>query len=212
MTHPQLDRLVDVMHALRSGCPWDAEQTHRSLVGHLVEEALEVVEAIEVDDDEALTEELGDLLLQVMFHSEIAAEQGRFDIEDVARRIADKLVARHPYVFAGGDVPDDMMGAWEAAKRVEKGRTSSLEGIPEQLSALTRTNKVVSRARWHKVDVELPDDPVTAADIGEQMVALVARAQASGIDPEQATRDALRALEARIRASEAANRAAPGPT
>ena len=98
----ELYRLAEVMHRLRTGCPWDASQTHSSLVGYLVEETLEVVEAIEAGTDADLAEELGDLLLQVFFHSEIAAETGRFSVEDVAGRIADKLVARHPYVFADG--------------------------------------------------------------------------------------------------------------
>ncbi len=203
MTHPELERLVGVMHALRTGCPWDAEQTHRSLVAYLVEETLEVVEAIEAGSDDALREELGDLLLQVLFHSEIAAEQGRFDVEDVARQIADKLIARHPYVFGDAHVPDDLMTAWEATKRAEKGRTSALEGIPDQLSALTRTAKVVSRARSHKVAVDLAAEPVTPEELGDQFVALVSRAQACGIDPEQAARDALRTLEARILTAEA---------
>ncbi len=203
VTNPQLARLSRVMHALRTGCPWDAEQTHRSLVHHLVEESLEVIEAIEAGDDDALREELGDLLLQVMFHSEIAAEQGRFDIEDVASEICDKLVSRHPYVFDGEDVPGDMMGAWEARKKAEKGRSSSLEGIPELLSALTRANKVIARARWHKVDVTFPAAEITASQVGEQIVALVARAQASGVDPEQAVRDTLRSVETRIRDAEA---------
>lgn len=190
------------MHALRTGCPWDAEQTHRSLVHHLVEEALEVIEVIEAGDDDALCEELGDLLLQVMFHAEIAAEQGRFDIEDVARRISDKLISRHPYVFADEDVPADLMGAWEARKKAEKGRSSALEGIPDRLSALTRATKVISRARWHKVDVEFPATEITAPEVGAQIIALVARAQASGIDPEQAVRDALRTVETSIRDAE----------
>jgi XTP/dITP diphosphohydrolase len=202
VTHPQLDRLIGIMSELRSGCPWDAEQTHRSLVAYLVEETLEVVEAIEVGDDDALSEELGDLLLQVVFHAQIAAEQARFDIEDVARRIGDKLVARHPYVFSDADVPVDMMQSWEAAKRAEKGRTSALDGIPDRLSALTRMTKVVSRARWHNVDIDAPDHVITATEVGEQMLSLVARAQASGIDAEQAARDALRNLEARVRAAE----------
>ncbi len=117
-TQPELDRLVAVMHRLRTGCPWDAEQTHTSLVRYLVEETLEVVEAIEAGDDAELTEELGDLLLQVVFHAEIASETGRFDIEGVARRISDKLVARHPYVFTDADVPTDLVGSWERAKAV----------------------------------------------------------------------------------------------
>jgi XTP/dITP diphosphohydrolase len=148
----ELERLVAVMHRLRSGCPWDAEQTHASLVRYLVEETLEVVEAIEAGDDAHLTEELGDLLLQVVFHAEIAAETGRFDIEDVARRIADKLVARHPYVFSDAEVPDDLIGSWERAKATEKSRASALEGIPEQLSALTRAHKVLVRARSHGLE------------------------------------------------------------
>ena len=106
MAHPEVERLIDVMTALRVGCPWDAEQTHRSLVTYLVEEAAEVVEAIETGSDDHLVEELGDLLLQVVFHAEIARQDGRFSIEDVARGIADKLVARHPYVFGDGDVPE----------------------------------------------------------------------------------------------------------
>lgn len=204
MTGSELGRLVGVMHALRMGCPWDAEQTHRSLVAYLVEETLEVVEAIEAGDDESLREELGDLLLQVLFHSEIAAEQGRFTIEDVAGQIADKLLARHPYVFADADVPDDLMSAWEATKRAEKGRTSALDGIPDRLSAVTRLAKVVARSRFHHVALELPETPISAEELGQQFVSLVARAQASGIDPEQAARDAMRHLEAQIVESEAA--------
>jgi XTP/dITP diphosphohydrolase len=198
----QLDRLVAVMHALRRGCPWDAEQTHRSIVGHLIEETLEVVEAIEAGDDEALREELGDLLLQVMFHSEIAAETGRFDVFDVARGIGDKLISRHPYVFTDAEVPDDVLGAWEARKRAEKGRTSALEGIPERLSAVTRADKVIGRARRHNVPVGLSSEPVTSEQAGRQIVELVARAQASGVDAEQAVRDALRELETSIRQAE----------
>ncbi len=119
MPHAEVERLIDVMTALRTGCPWDAEQTHRSLVTYLVEEAAEVGEACETGAVDHLVEVLGDLLLQVVFHAEIARTEGRFDIDDVARGIADKLVARHPYVFGNGDVPDDLMGSWEARKRAE---------------------------------------------------------------------------------------------
>ncbi len=201
----ELERLVAVMHRLRSGCPWDAEQTHLSLVRYLVEETLEVVEAIEAGDDRHLSEELGDLLLQVVFHAEIAAEEGRFDIEDVARRIADKLRARHPYVFADAEVPADLVGSWERAKAVEKARESALEGIPERLSALTRAHKVLVRARSHGLDadalgVPVPDDSVD--DVGTEFLRLVARAESLGLDPEQEARRALRALESRVRAAE----------
>nr|WP_105187754.1 MazG family protein [Micropruina glycogenica] len=183
------------MHRLRRECPWDAEQTHESLVGYLVEETLEVVEAIEQGSDDALAEELGDLLLQVVFHAEIAAQQSRFTLDDVARGIADKLIARHPYVFADADVPDDLLASWEQRKRAEKGRTSALDGIPDRMSALTRAGKVLARAGSHGVPVSTD---ASAADIGERMLALVVEANDQGIDAEQATRAAVRRLEQRI--------------
>jgi len=193
------------MARLRHECPWDAQQTHRSLVQYLVEEAAETIEAIEVGNQDHLREELGDLLLQVIFHAEIASEQAQgFTVEDVAHGIADKLVSRHPYVFATADLPADLHYTWEQRKAAEKGRTSALQGIPDQLSALTRANKIISRARSQRVAVALPDDLTTAEHVGNQILALAARAQAAGIDPEQALRDAVRGLESRIRTAEAA--------
>lgn len=200
----QLHRLVKVMERLRRECPWDAEQTHRSLATYLVEETGEVLDAIETGDDTDLVEELGDLLLQVVFHAEIAAQQGRFALDDVARGIADKLVHRHPYVFTDAAVPDDLMGSWEARKRAEKGRNSSLDGIAQNLSSLARATKVVSRARNHGVAVDLASEPITADAVGAQILELVQRAQASGVDADQATRDALRALEGCVLDAEAA--------
>ena len=193
----RFEDLLEIMRRLRApgGCPWDAEQTHESLVGYLIEESLEVVEAIEDGSDAALVEELGDLLLQVVFHAEIAAQQGRFTIDDVARGIADKLIARHPYVFADADVPDDLLASWEQRKRAEKGRTSALDGIPDRMSALTRAGKVLARAGSHGVPVSTD---ASAADIGERMLALVVEANDQGIDAEQATRAAVRRLEQRI--------------
>jgi XTP/dITP diphosphohydrolase len=202
---PELERLVDVMARLRRECPWDAQQTHRSLVQYLVEEAAETVEAIEVGDQDHLREELGDLLLQVIFHAEIASEQAEgFTVEDIAQGIADKLISRHPYVFATAAVPADLHYTWEQRKAVEKGRTSALQGIPDQLSALARANKIISRARSRRVALALPDDPTTAEEVGIQILALAARAQASGIDPEQALRDVVRGLESQIHTAEAA--------
>ncbi|GAB3699432.1 hypothetical protein GCM10028815_04900 [Mariniluteicoccus flavus] len=198
----ELDRFVGVMRRLRVECPWDAEQTHRSLVHYLVEETCEVVDAVESGDDTDLREELGDLLLQVVFHATIAEQEGRFTLDDVARGVADKLIDRHPYVFGDGEVPDDLNATWEARKRAEKGRTSSLDGIPVRLSALARANKVVSRARSHAVPLDLPEESVTAEEVGRDALALVARAQASGVDPEQAVRDALRGLEDCVREAE----------
>jgi XTP/dITP diphosphohydrolase len=202
---PELERLVSVMARLRKECPWDAQQTHRSLVQYLIEETAETVEAIEVGDQDHLREELGDLLLQVIFHAGIASEQERgFTVEDVARGIADKLVSRHPYVFATAEIPIDLHYTWEQRKAAEKGRTSALQGIPEQLSALARANKVIGKARSRRVEVVLPDEPTTAEEAGAQILTLAARAQACGIDPEQALRDAVRVLEAQVRHAESA--------
>ncbi len=198
----ELARLVAVMHALRQGCPWDAKQTHESLVHYLVEESAEVVDAIETGTDLDVCEELGDLLLQVMFHAEIAAERDAFTIDDVARGISDKLVARHPYVFGDGDVPADLNESWEKRKRVEKGRTSSLDGIAVSLPALARAAKVVSRARTHGVPLDLAIEPINADELGAALLTLVSRAQRSGLDPEQVCRSALRALEDEVRAAE----------
>ena len=192
------------MARLRQECPWDAQQTHRSLVQYLIEETAETVEAIEVTDQDHLCEELGDLLLQVIFHAQIASEQtSGFTVEDVARGIADKLVSRHPYVFATAEVPSDLHYTWEQRKAAEKGRTSALQGIPDQLSALARANKIISRVRSRRVGVTLPDEPVSAEEVGGQLLALAARAHNAGIDPDQALRDALRDLEARVRDAEA---------
>lgn len=204
---PEVERLIAVMHRLRQECPWDAQQTHRSLVQYLVEESLEVVEAIEAGDDTDLREELGDLLLQVVFHSELAGERtGGFGINEVAAGIADKLIRRHPYVFASEQTPQDLLGSWEQRKKAEKGRTSALEGIPEQMSALARANKVIARSRSHQIQLDLPTVPIAADTLGSELLALAARAQASGLDPEQAMRDAVRGLEADIRDLESSAR------
>ena len=203
MPLPELERLVSVMARLRQECPWDAQQTHRSLVQYLIEETAETVEAIEVGEQDHLREELGDLLLQVIFHAEIASEQERgFTVEDVARGIADKLISRHPYVFATAEIPNDLHYTWEQRKAAEKGRTSALQGIPEQLSALARANKVIGKVRSRRVEVVLPDEPTTAEEAGAQILTLAARAQACVIDPEQALRDAVRDLEAQVRHAE----------
>lgn len=202
MTCSELERLRDVMAALRLRCPWDATQTHASLLTHLIEETCEVVDAVETGDDDELCEELGDLLLQVYFHARIAEDEGRFDLDDVARGISDKLVRRHPHVFGDADAPDDIRDAWESNKRIEKGRTSALQGIAESMSSVARAQKVISRTRSHAVPVDLPVEPVTAATVGEQVLQLISRAQASGVDADAAIRAALRGLEDRITAAE----------
>lgn len=195
-----VERLAEVMARLRRECPWDAEQTHRSLVTYLVEETAEVVDAIEAGDTADLREELGDLLLQVVFHCQIEHEAGGFGLDEVADDITDKLVRRHPYVFADAAVPDDLLGSWEARKRAEKGRTSALDGIPNSLDTLARAHKVVSRAAQH--GVQTPEPAPASDDIGQQILALVAQAQQQGADADQLTRDALRALESSIRDAE----------
>jgi XTP/dITP diphosphohydrolase len=193
------------MARLRQECPWDAQQTHRSLVQYLIEETAETIEAIEVADQDHLREELGDLLLQVIFHAEIASEQtAGFTVEDVARGIADKLISRHPYVFATAEVPSDLLYTWEQRKAVEKGRTSALQGIPDQISALARANKIISRVRSRHIEIALPQESTTAEEVGAQLLAVVARAQAAGIDPDQALRDAVRLLETQVRDAESA--------
>lgn len=202
MAGEQLIRLREVMARLRVECPWDREQTHQSLLTHLVEEACEVVDAVEQGTDADLLEELGDLLLQVYFHARIAQDEGRFTIDDVAQGIADKLIRRHPHVFSDGEVPEDLRGVWERRKRQEKGRTSSLDGIAQAMSSLARTQKVIARARSHEVPIEFPDEPVTADEVGERIQVLIARAQASGVDADAAVRAALRGLEERIRQAE----------
>ena len=201
----ELSRLITVMHTLRAQCPWDAEQTHLSLATYLIEETAEVVEAVEAGSDEQMLEEFGDLLLQIFFHAEIASERGAFTLAQIAQAVADKLIARHPHIYADQALPADLWGAWEKRKRAEKQRQSALDGIPEPLSALTRANKVVNRIRTHEVGVDLPTTPITAQETGQALLAIVARAQAHQIDPEQALRGAVRELEVIARRAEKAD-------
>jgi XTP/dITP diphosphohydrolase len=188
--------LVAVMDRLRSpgGCPWDREQTHRSLATYLIEEAYETLEAIETDPDH-LREELGDLLLQVVFHARIAEEQQEdaYSIDDVAAGIVAKLIRRHPHVFGDADAPTaaHVESRWDELKSAEKGRSSALEGIPAALPALALAAKSISRATRAGVAPELPDvDP--ALPVGELLLAVAARAHREGADAEQELREAVR--------------------
>src|SRR5256714_12359357 len=151
-----INELLKVMARLRSpkGCPWDREQTHHSLRYHAVEEVYELLDAIEAGDDHELVEELGDLLLQVVFHCQLGRERGAFDFDKVARHITDKLIRRHPHVFGDLKVKnvDQVWANWEKIKRAEKhgtrhARASALDGIPKHLSALLRADKLVKKAR-----------------------------------------------------------------
>jgi XTP/dITP diphosphohydrolase len=207
--HPRLDELIATLERLRApgGCAWDREQTHASLVQYLVEESAELVEAIEAGDDAELIEELGDVLYQVLFHADIAAEAGRFTLEDVAAHMTQKMQARHPHVF--GDVvaetPDAVVATWEAVKAVEKAhRTSVLEGIPAGMPGLALADKVLGRAAKLGVTVDPAPPPATEEELGAQLLALVAGAKAEGLDAERALRGALRSLRSRITAAESA--------
>lgn len=188
-----LVRLVEVMDRLRSECPWDREQTHESLTRYLLEETHEVLEAIDSGDREHLREELGDLLMQVYFHARIAQEtpreEGGFDVDDVATGIADKLVRRHPHVFAGLEVADadEVERNWEAIKAEEKQRTGPTEGIPASLPALAYADKVLGRLERSGAPT-LPEGD----DIGSRLLALVAEARVAGVDPETALRVVVR--------------------
>jgi len=199
--------LVQTMDRLRApgGCPWDMAQTHQTLVRHLLEEAFEAAEAIEDGDRAALLEELGDVLLQVVFHAAIAAgEPDPFDLDDVARAVADKLIRRHPHIFEGAG-PDPAMTAeeshrrWDQMKAAEKARGSVLDGIPVAQPALARAQKVVARAERGGV---VPAQPADTASLGGQLLALVKAAQQAGLDAESELRLATRQLEKDIRAVE----------
>jgi XTP/dITP diphosphohydrolase len=210
----QLQRLVDVMNQLRSpgGCPWDAEQTHESLIKYLLEESYEFVDAVASGDRVDMREELGDVLLQVYFHARIAEEHPTepFSIEDVAQGIADKLIRRHPHVFAGLEVKDsdDVLQNWEDIKRAEKGRTSALDGIAMAQPALPLIEKLLYRAEKYNVELELPSTVDIAVDadegaVGHALLAVIAWAHANGIDAEAALRKEALKLSEQVRSIEA---------
>ena len=205
--------LVEVMDRLRSpgGCPWDAEQTHASLVKYLLEEAYETAEAIEDADGRALREELGDVLLQVVFHARIAEEAGSeaWDIDEVAAGIIDKLVRRHPHVFAGAsvDTARDVEANWEALKAAEKGRTSATDGVPLAQPALALASALVGRAAKSGLDVPVPGvvetpDVVDEESIGDLLMAVVALARSAKVDPEGALRAAARRYRGLVQGAE----------
>jgi XTP/dITP diphosphohydrolase len=205
----QLTRAVEVMDRLRSpgGCPWDAEQTHRSLAQYLLEEVYEVLEAIESDDPELLREELGDLLLQVLFHARLAEEEDTpYSIEDVAGDLADKLIRRHPHVFASAERGDaaTLNETWERQKIVEKGRTSATDGVPIAQPSLALAAKLVSRVQRAGLAIAAP----AGDDIGVRLFAIVTEAVAAGIDPEGALRRTTRDYRDAILAAERSDRRA----
>jgi XTP/dITP diphosphohydrolase len=214
----ELLRLAEVMDRLRSpgGCPWDAEQTHESLVKYLLEESYEFIDALGDGDRIGMREELGDVLLQVYFHSRMAQDHPSdpFSIEDVAKLIADKLIRRHPHVFEGLQVDDmdEVIENWEAIKAKEKGRTSSLDGIAMAQPALPLVEKLIYRAEKYKVDLPMTDVATASqqvehspseATIGQALAAIISLAHQNNIDPESALRAQAREMIEKIRQSEA---------
>jgi tetrapyrrole methylase family protein/MazG family protein len=211
--------LVRVMARLRGpgGCPWDLEQDHRSLARHLLEETHEVLGAIDAGDRDQLREELGDVLLQVVFHAQMAADDGAWDVDDVAEGIVRKLIRRHPHVFGDVEVsgPDEVLVNWERIKAEEKGRKPLEDDIPETLPALARAAKVQRRAggwgfEWRSTESALEalreevgelesstDADHAEAEVGDVLFATVAVARKLGIDAESALRRTIRGFSAR---------------
>ncbi|MBD3942397.1 MazG family protein [Microbacterium sp. NEAU-LLC] len=200
-----------VMHAVRDRCVWTQQIDHRALVPYLVEESAELIDAVEEGSRDELREELGDLLWQVLFHSEIASRdpEDPFDIDDVARGLTDKMVRRHPHVFgdAIATTPEEVLVHWNAAKAAEKSaRTSVLDGVSERMPSLALAQKLLSKASQAGVVPAVPsrEPPASEAELGDALLALVATARANGWDAERALRERLRALQSEIRASEGA--------
>jgi len=201
------------MDKLRSpgGCPWDAEQDHTSLLKYLLEESYEFIESVENNDRDAMQEELGDLLLQVYFHSRMAEEDAKqpFNIEDVAKSVADKLIRRHPHVFAGEvvDSSADVLENWEKQKAAEKGRTSAIDGVPLAQPALPLATKVLYRLKKLNYDLSVSEpiklnNDVDQDQFGQILLGLITQAVDKGLDPEAALRQATKELIVQIQEHE----------
>ena len=218
----KLDELIAVAHKLRApgGCPWDAEQTHNSLTKYLLEEAYELIDAIESGNRDEILEELGDVLYQVIFHSDLAATGSlgeTFDIQDVAELSAKKMIGRHPHVFGNEEelekyaavTGDDVMVNWDDHKKREKPeRSSVLDGIPQNMPALALADKVMGKAEkigLLEADAPGPFTVTSEAELGAILLAMVSSARAAGIDPERALRGAVRELQVEIREVEIAD-------
>ena len=209
---PAINELLAVMARLREpgGCPWDREQDHMSLRWHAVEEVYELLDAIEAGDDHELEEELGDLLLQVVFHCQLARERGAFDFEKVARHITDKLIRRHPHVFGKLKVKsvDQVWDNWEKIKHAEKhgtrhARPSALDGIPKRMPALLRAAKLVKKARKAKLMSALPRRPTaTKKQVAERLFTLAQYAQECGWSAEDLLRHEIKRREQTLRSAE----------
>ena len=209
---PAINELLQVMATLRSpqGCPWDREQDHQTLRRHAIEEVYELIDAIEAGDDLEMAEELGDLLLQVVFHCQLASERGVFDFEKVTRVLVEKLIRRHPHVFGETKVKnvDEVWANWEQIKRAEKQgtrheRPSALDGIPRHLPALARAEKLVKKARKAQL---LPVAPaarrLTKPAMEKELFALAAQAQARGWSAEELLAADVKKTERQLRRAE----------
>ena len=208
----KLDELIEVMAVLRApgGCPWDAEQTHESLIKYLIEETYELIDAIESGNRDEMIEELGDVLYQVIFHADLASTTPgeEFDIQDVAAHMTAKMVGRHPHVFGENklETADEVIQVWDELKKAEKpGRTSTLDGIPQSMPALALAEKLLGKAE--KVGLEkqhLPDPPLWESEdeVGSILLSIVSSAREQGIDAEKALRVRLRELQEDIREAE----------
>jgi tetrapyrrole methylase family protein / MazG family protein len=213
---PAIDDLLKVMAKLRSpkGCPWDREQDHMTLRWHAVEEVYELLDAIEARDDHELEEELGDLLLQVVFHCQLAKERNAFNFDKVARRITEKLIRRHPHVFGTTKVKDvdEVWANWEKIKRAEKhgtkhARASALDGIPKHLPALLHAEKLVKKARKAKVLAEAAraKGKLTKNELSGMLFSLAQFAQEQGWSAEELLRGEIQKREQAFRRTEAAS-------
>ena len=209
----ELLRLREVMDKLRSpgGCPWDTEQSHSSLLKYLLEESYEFIEAVEDNDRDAMQEELGDILLQVYFHSRMAEEDkiNPFTIEDVANGVVEKLIRRHPHVFAGEvvDSSADVLENWEKQKAAEKGRTSAIDGVPLAQPALPLATKVLYRLKKLNYDLSVSEpiklnDDVDQDQFGQILLGLITQAVDKGLDREAALRGATKELIVQIQEHE----------
>jgi len=212
-----INDLLKVMARLRSptGCPWDREQDHKSIRFHAVEEVYELIDAIETADDHEMAEELGDLLLQVVFHCQLARERGAFDFEKVCRHIVDKLIRRHPHVFGNVKVKnvDQVWANWEQIKKAEKhgtkhARPSAFDGIPKHLPALLRAEKLVKKSRKASLpaDRQLPRRGHTKAALARELFALAGYAQRKGWSAEELLRSETQKRERALRREESAVR------
>ena len=212
-TSSAIKDLLKVMARLRSptGCPWDREQNHRMLRRHAIEEVYELIDAIEADDDHEMAEELGDLLLQVVFHCQMAKERGAFDFEKVCRMIVEKLVRRHPHVFGKTKVKDvaEVWANWEKIKKAEKhgtkhARHSAFDGIPKHLPALLRAEKLVKKARkvcadCHHADGQNSKRRFTKPALARELFDLAELAQARGWSAEELLSEEIKKRERQLR-------------